>query len=172
MLQMLLIDADEDRAERLRAAFARDFTMVIVPDLVRGEILLAETAFDAILVCGEDAEKAPGLVGRGMQILTLGAKREMPPEIYAIPAEIPSELALVPRHVAVTRALLAGINRDRAALRKKLEDMALQNRAKAVLCRTLGFTEDQAHKYLEKQAMTLRITKTDAARRILATYEN
>ena len=172
MLQMLLIDADEMRAERLRAAFSPDFFVVMVPDLMRGKILLEETGFDAVLLCGDAAEEAASLAGRGMQILTLGAKGAMPPEVYAVPAETPSELAPLARHVAVTKALLASLSRERAALRKKLEDMSLQNRAKALLCRNLGFTEDRAHKYLEQQAMSMRITKTEAARRILSTYEN
>ena len=172
MLQMLIIDADEARAERLRAALSRDFSLVIVPTLRQGEILLQDTLFDAILFCGGDPAEAEALLGRGMQVLTLSVKGDLSPAIYAVPAEVPAELAALARHVAVTRALLSGLTREKAVLQKKLEDMALQNRAKALLCRTLGFTEQRAHKYLEQQAMTMRITKTEAARRVLATYEN
>ena len=172
MLQMLIIDADEARAERLRAALSRDFSLVIVPALRQGEILLQEAGFDAVLLCGGTPEEVGGLLDRGMQVLTLSVKGDLPPSVYAVPAEVPAELAAVARHVAVTKALLSGLTREKAVLRKKLEDMALQNRAKAVLCRTLGFTEERAHKYLEQQAMTMRITKTEAARRVLATYEN
>ena len=33
-------------------------------------------------------------------------------------------------------------------------------------------TEAQAHRYLEKQAMDMRITKAEVAKSILSTYEN
>ena len=89
LMQMLLIDAEEERAERLRAAFAGDFMMVLVPDLRRGEILLTETGFDAVLVCGEDAFDVSRLAGRGMQVLALDCSGELPPQVYEIPSEDP-----------------------------------------------------------------------------------
>ena len=168
VLQLLLIDADEERAERLRAAFSGAFVTVCVKDRQQAEIVLAETGFDAVL-CSDPVDGA-ALSGRAMQILTLGG--EPLPGVYRLSDESDFSLAAAAQHVAVTKDLLGRLTREKVALQKKLEDMALVNRAKAVLCRTLGFSEDQAHKYLEKQAMTLRITKTEAARRILATYEN
>ena len=170
MLQLLLIDGDDRRAARLQRALKKDFSLVIVPDEKKADLILSDAGFDAILTCGKACDALPRLVGRGALLLALDGPA--PEGVYAIPREDEAELAAAARHVSVTRALLSGLVREKDALKRRLEDMALQNRAKALLCRNLGFTEDQAHKYLEKQAMTLRITKTEAAHRIVATYEN
>ena len=172
MLQMLLIDGESARAERLRAAFSPFFRLVVVGELRLGEILLADAGFDAVLLCGGTAQEAAALLGRGMAILTLDVDGETPPGVYPLAGEDPGEISAAARHVTAARAMLTGLSRERAALQKKLDDLKLLNRAKALLCRTLGFTEARAHKYIEEQAMSGRVTKTEAARRIIATYEN
>ena len=57
-------------------------------------------------------------------------------------------------------------------LQIKLIDLRLVNRAKYALIQYLGMTEEQAHKYIEQQAMNQRISKRTAAENILKTYEN
>ncbi len=57
-------------------------------------------------------------------------------------------------------------------LQVKLIDLRIVNRAKYALIRYLGMTEEQAHKYIEQQAMNQRISKRRAAENILKTYEN
>ena len=57
-------------------------------------------------------------------------------------------------------------------LQIKLIDLRLVNRAKYALIQYLGMTEEQAHKYIEQQAMNQRISKRSAAENILKTYEN
>lgn len=51
------------------------------------------------------------------------------------------------------------------------EEKQLIKRAKRALMTYLGFTEPQAHRYIEKHAMDLRIQKVDVARGILKIYE-
>lgn len=48
----------------------------------------------------------------------------------------------------------------------------LIERAKEVLMEYLKMTEAQAHRYIEKQAMDMRITRREVAESILKTYEN
>ena len=50
--------------------------------------------------------------------------------------------------------------------RKKFLD-----RAKCILIQYLNMSEPQAHRYIEKQAMDLRVTKKEIAENILKTYE-
>ena len=57
-------------------------------------------------------------------------------------------------------------------LKKQIDDIRLINRAKYILMEYLSMTEAQAHRYLEKQAMDMRITKAEVAKSILSTYEN
>ena len=47
----------------------------------------------------------------------------------------------------------------------------LIDRAKCILIEYLNMSEPQAHRYIEKQAMDLRVTKKEIAENILKTYE-
>jgi AmiR/NasT family two-component response regulator len=52
------------------------------------------------------------------------------------------------------------------------EEMEIINRAKTTLMEYLGFTEPQAHRYIEKHAMDMRVTKIEIAKNILKIYES
>ena len=78
---------------------------------------------------------------------------------------------------AIRFADIAGENLKRLAEEKKrleqqLEDMKIINRAKLCLMQYLNFTEEQAHRHLQKQAMDLRKTQKQAAEDILIMYLN
>ena len=57
-------------------------------------------------------------------------------------------------------------------LLNKIEDIRIVARAKCLLISYLSMSEEQAHRYIEKQAMDLRITKRAVADKILKTYDN
>ena len=65
--------------------------------------------------------------------------------------------------------LLAEKNRK---LSVQLDDLRIISRAKCLLMQYLKISENAAHKYIEKQAMDLRMTKVEVAHNILKTYEN
>ena len=69
---------------------------------------------------------------------------------------------------------LSGAFHQCASLRlySKLEELQLISRAKAVLIEYLKLTEPQAHRYIEKQAMDLGLTRPQVALNILKTYES
>ena len=67
---------------------------------------------------------------------------------------------------------LGGVQKENVKLKKQIDDIRIINRAKCILMEYLSMTEPQAHRYLEKQAMDLRITKAEVAKRLLSTYEN
>ena len=56
-------------------------------------------------------------------------------------------------------------------LKDKINNIKLIDRAKLTLIQYLKMSEDESHKYIEKQAMDLRITKVEVAKNILKTYE-
>ena len=60
---------------------------------------------------------------------------------------------------------------EKERLERKLAEQRLIDRAKCVLIQYLNMTEDQAHRYIEKQAMDTRQTKVHIAQSILSTYE-
>ena len=57
-------------------------------------------------------------------------------------------------------------------LKHMVADMKIINRAKFLLITCLNMSEDQAHRYLEKQAMDLRTSKLEVAKQVIRTYEN
>lgn len=66
------------------------------------------------------------------------------------------------------------VNRMRSEnnkLKKKIQDIKVIDRAKCVLISYLGMSEQEAHRYIEKQAMDLREAKIKVAEGILKTYE-
>ncbi|MBR1739890.1 MAG: ANTAR domain-containing protein [Ruminococcus sp.] len=73
--------------------------------------------------------------------------------------------------VAAARNRMLGIQSENLKLNKKLEEIRLINRAKFALMQYLGFSEQQAHRYLEKQAMDLRESKTQIAEKVIRMYE-
>ena len=56
-------------------------------------------------------------------------------------------------------------------LQRKIEEIRMVDRAKCALIQYLIMTEPQAHRYIEKQAMDLRVTKMEVAQGILQTYD-
>lgn len=74
--------------------------------------------------------------------------------------------------MAATRRRMLGLQRENEELQKKIETIRLVDRAKCVLIQHLNFTEPQAHRYIEKQAMDRRISKREVAEGILKTYES
>lgn len=57
-------------------------------------------------------------------------------------------------------------------LQVKMEEVRLISRAKCVLIEHLKMNEAQAHKYIERQAMDMRISKKEVSKNILNTYCN
>jgi AmiR/NasT family two-component response regulator len=73
--------------------------------------------------------------------------------------------------VTASRRRLQGLKKENAKLEKKIEEIRLVDRAKCVLIQYLNLTEPQAHRYIEKQAMDMRLTKREIAEGILKAYE-
>ena len=71
----------------------------------------------------------------------------------------------------VTQRRLTMARRENAKLQKKIEDLKLVSRAKLVLISYAGMSEEEAHKYLERQAMDRRMPRADVAREVLDQYE-
>ena len=76
------------------------------------------------------------------------------------------------RFISASRKRLLGLRTENLKLHKKLEEIRIVNRAKFALIQYLSFTEQQAHRYIEKQAMDTRCTKVDVALKIIKMYDN
>lgn len=76
------------------------------------------------------------------------------------------------RLVEATRSRMLSLQRENSKLMVKIDEMRMINRAKCVLMQYLHFTEPEAHRYIEKQAMDTRATRKEVAQQILAEYES
>ena len=67
---------------------------------------------------------------------------------------------------------MSNLKKENDKLHDRIKEIRLVDRAKCILIEYLKMTEPEAHKYIERQAMDLRITKLAVAERILKTYES
>ncbi len=70
------------------------------------------------------------------------------------------------------RARILNIQHENEELRTMVEDLKIVDRAKLLLVTCLNMSEDQAHRYLEKQAMDMRISRVEVAKQVIKTYQN
>lgn len=66
---------------------------------------------------------------------------------------------------------MLGLRSENQRLQHRIEDIRRVDRAKCILIQCLGMTENQAHRYIEKQAMDLRMSRGQVAEAILKTFE-
>lgn len=67
---------------------------------------------------------------------------------------------------------IKALQEENERLHASLESVKAVNRAKWVLVKYFSMSEEQAHRYIEKQAMDRQVSKEDIAGRILKTYRN
>ncbi len=91
--------------------------------------------------------------------------------VFARPLDRSSFMAVLGSMISVS-SLIQGLRENNQKLQRKLEEGRLVSRAKAMLIRDMNMTESQAHRYIEKQAMNLRLTKMEVAQNLLRTYYN
>lgn len=70
-----------------------------------------------------------------------------------------------------TRERLRRLEERYQTLEEKMEEIRIVNRAKWTLIEYLKMAEPEAHRYIEKQAMDMRISKRAAAEAIIRIYE-
>lgn len=75
------------------------------------------------------------------------------------------------RLLAATLARVRDCEEENRKLREKMEEVRIVARAKCILVEYLRMSEQQAHRYIEKQAMDMRTSKRSIAERILKTYD-
>ena len=75
------------------------------------------------------------------------------------------------RILCATRERMRMMEAKQATVEEKIEEIRLVNRAKWLLIECLSMTEGEAHRYIEKQSMDLRISKREVAENIIKTYK-
>lgn len=70
-----------------------------------------------------------------------------------------------------SKQIIQTLREQNIALKRKIDDTKIVERAKFSLIKYLGLDESQAHRYIQKQAMDLRVPPRVVADNILKTYE-
>ena len=74
--------------------------------------------------------------------------------------------------VEASQRSLAALRQENADLLRRMDALRTIDRAKYLLMQYLGMSEAQAHRYIERQAMNLRVSKKVIAEHIRKTYDN
>ncbi len=75
------------------------------------------------------------------------------------------------RMMCSARERMRQMEQKQASVEDKINEIRIMNRAKWLLIENEGMTEDDAHHFVEKQAMDQRISKKEAAEQIIGKYE-
>lgn len=75
------------------------------------------------------------------------------------------------RLLTAMRGKMLRMDRKNQALQEKMMDIRTVNRAKWLLIQQLRMTEDEAHYYIEKQAMDTRLSRREVAENIIRSYD-
>ena len=75
------------------------------------------------------------------------------------------------RILIAMKSIIDNSGKKTETLKTEVAELKIVDRAKFLLMEKLGLSEEEAHKHLEKQAMDLCIRKSDAAKRVIMTYE-
>lgn len=92
--------------------------------------------------------------------------------IYMIPKPLKRAVFLQTLQcIRIQQQRLNKLQEEKGNLNRQIQDAKLLNRAKLLLMQVLKLSESQAHHYIEKQAMDLRVSKREVAEGIISTYE-
>ena len=147
---------------------------------------LADTEFDIVLIntpLPDDFGMHLAIdicTGSGAGVLLL-VKNDHYNEIYSkvvrygvITLSKPTNRQMVAQYLRIlcaTRERIRQMQAKQATVEEKIKEIRLVNRAKWLLIECLNMTEAEAHRYIEKQAMDLRISRREAAENIIKTYK-
>ena len=124
------------------------------------EEIVRTTNAGVILICREEDYETVSLREEGFGIYCL--KRPLSPQSF-----------LQGVHLAVATGIrLRGYSARTETLKEKMEEVKLVGRAKLLLITKLGLTEEEAHRYIEKQAMDKCVRRSVIATELIKTYIN
>ncbi len=161
------VEAARSTGEARRRLLETDFDIVLIQTPLRDEFG-SRLAAD---ICRSS--------GAGVLLLV---KKELYDDVYAKVMEegvmvlpVPTSTQVVAqtlRILCAARERLRRMEEKQATVEEKIEEIRLVNRAKWLLIERLGMAEGEAHRYVEKQAMDLRLSRREVAENIIKTYQS
>lgn len=161
------ITAVQSCGEARRLLLERGFDLVIVNALLKDESgerfsrdVASKGAAQVILVVKAEYHDAVSAVCEEDGVLTIAK---------------PINRSMFWSVLAVAKSAHSRVRRmqtENARLQQKIEDIRIVDRAKCILISRLRISEQEAHRYIEKQAMDMRCTRREVAEGVIRTYEN
>lgn len=139
--------------------------------------VISESAVDAVILSGGEFDIACEIARQSAAAVLLltdrGTLTDIEPACVCegICAAENGELERVFPLVVSACVKLRVLKLQTNTLRRKLNDTRLVSRAKLLLMTRLGMSEDEAHKYIEKTAMSTGAKRGEVAQSIIRTYE-
>ncbi len=153
--------------EARRMLAERDFDLVVVNAPLKDETgeslsrhIAAKGASQVLLLVNSAIYEAVSAVCEGDGVLTISK---------------PVNKTLLWSALKIANAAYNRLSRMQAEnnkLRQKIEDIRFVDRAKHLLIAHMNMQEDDAHRYIEKQAMDSRATRRAVAEKIIKAYED
>jgi len=185
---LIVSNSEKDTAfftEMLRAASVHQITSLASVDNARRLVLKQD--FDVVIVnaplrdeSGESFSRH--IASRGVSQVILLVKSEFFDSVSAVCEEDgvltiskPADKTIFWASLSLAKSAQSRIRRiqaENAQLKQKIEDIRIINRAKCVLISFMNMSEQEAHRYIEKQAMDMRSSRRMVAEGILNRYEN
>jgi len=184
---VLIVSASEKGTEYITTLLAPEvFFSVISNNISEAKRLVLENSFDIIIINTplpdefgtEFALDASLDTNAGIMLLV---KSEYADEISermgahgVVTVAKPTSRQMLTQAIRIlcaTRERLKKLEKKNETLKEKMDEIRIVNRAKWALIEYLKMSESEAHHYIEKQAMDMRITKRKAAENIIKTYE-
>lgn len=153
--------------EARRRLAGQQYDLAVVNTPLRDE-------FGSDLACHIAETTAAGVVllVKAEHVAEISAKVE-PSGVFVLEKPISrSMFQYTMRMMSAMERRLAILKRENVRLQNKIEETRMVNRAKLVLMECLKMSEENAHYYIEHQAMNMRCTKMEIAQSIIRTYKN
>ncbi|MDR2502203.1 MAG: ANTAR domain-containing protein [Oscillospiraceae bacterium] len=186
MDSVLIISPTEKSAEQIRAMLPGIERAASVTTAGEARRLLTASEFDMFVINAPLAdERGDGLAKRLAERLSGEVILIVKDEIFMETSEKLAEYGILTvskplnrttfwgavKLAEASRARFAIIRRENLKLQQKIEDIRVIDRAKCLLIANMKMTEPEAHKYIERQAMDMRVSRRGIAETILRTYE-
>ena len=149
-----------DVSSARRCLLERSYDLLIINAPLPDEFDICQSTQTGVLLLVR-AEQYPDVTARVAPSGVLTLQKPTSPALFS------STLQLL----CATRARLRRMEQKTATLEEKMAEIRLVNRAKWVLIEQLKMTENEAHKFIERQAMDRCVTRRTIAENILATYK-
>lgn len=160
------IIAVQSCGEARRTLLARDFDLIVIDAPLRdesGEKLARHIAVNSpvqvILAVKSEFFEAISAICENDGVLTIS--KPINKEVF---------WATVKLAIAAQNRLQR-MHKENNLLKQKIEDIRIIDRAKCLLISHLNMSEKDAHKFIEKQSMDMRVSKREVAESVLKTYD-